>query len=106
MSQIPKGKVATYKQIAKIAGIKNARVVGFAMHANKDIIKVPCHRVVGSDGQLTGYARGGIRKKREILDRERVEFLGDGRINLDKCLFKPSKKQLLQLENMLSLLNT
>ena len=73
VSKIPKGKVLTYKEVAELAGVNpkasGARIVGFAMHANKDIIKVPCHRVVGSNGKLTGYARGGTTKKREILKR-------------------------------------
>jgi len=70
VAKIPKGKVLTYKKVAQIVGINpkasGPRVVGFAIHANKDIIKVPCHRVVGSNGKLTGYARGGIKEKRRI----------------------------------------
>ena len=88
VSQIPKGKVATYKKVAEIAGIKNPRVVGFAMHANKDIIKVPCHRVVGSNGKLTGYARGGIKEKRRILEKEGISFDLKGNIDLNKYLFQ------------------
>ena len=90
VSKIPKGKVLTYKKVAEIAGIPNARVVGFAMHANKDIIKVPCHRVVGSNGKLTGYARGGTTKKGEILRREGVKFLDSDTVDLQKSLYKPS----------------
>lgn len=89
VSKIPKGKVLTYKKVAEIAGAANARVVGFAMHANKDIVKVPCHRVVGSNGQLTGYARGGITKKREILEKEGIEFPANGKIDLEKYSFNP-----------------
>lgn len=102
-SLIPRGKVLTYKRVAELAGIDSPRVVGFAMHVNKDTGRIPCHRVVGIKGDLIGYARGGVKIKKEILDQEGIEFLGDGRINLDKCLFKPSEKQLLQLESMLSL---
>lgn len=91
VSKIPQGKVATYKQIAKLAGINlptgGARVVGIAMHANKDIIKVPCHRVVGSNGKLTGYARGGIKEKRRILEKEGISFDLKGNIDLKKYLF-------------------
>lgn len=91
-SKIPKGKVMTYQQIANIAGINppigGARIVGFAMHANKDIVKVPCHRVVGSNGKLTGYARGGIIKKREILEKEGVKFLDENTVDLKKSLYK------------------
>ena len=84
---IPKGKILTYKIVSNICGLNNPRIVGFAMHANKDIIKVPCHRVVGSNGKLTGYARGGITKKREILKREGVKFLDSDTVDLQKSLF-------------------
>lgn len=89
VSKIPKGKVATYKKIAEIAKVANARVVGFAMHTNKDIVKVPCHRVVGSNGKLTGYARGGIKQKRKILEKEGINFLANGTIDLQKYSFNP-----------------
>ena len=88
VSKIPKGKVLTYKKVAEISGVKNARVVGFAMHANKDFVKVPCHRVVGSNGKLTGYARGGITKKGEMLKREGVKFLDSNIVDLEKSLYK------------------
>jgi methylated-DNA-protein-cysteine methyltransferase related protein len=87
VSKIPKGKVMTYKQVANAANIKTPfgpRIVGFAMNANKDTIKVPCHRVVGSNGKLTGYARGGIEKKKEILEKEGIGFFKNGSINLIK----------------------
>lgn len=91
VSKIPKGKVLTYKKVAEIAGVKNARVVGFAMHANKEVIKVPCHRVVGSNGKLTGYARGGITKKGEILKKEGVKFLDNFTVDLEKSLYRSPK---------------
>jgi methylated-DNA-protein-cysteine methyltransferase related protein len=84
VSHIPKGKVMTYKKVAELAGIKNARVVGFAMHSNKDTKLVPCHRVVGSDGRLIGYARGGIIRKKEILQNEGVQFLDNQTVDLTK----------------------
>ena len=56
--QIPAGKVATYGQIARLAGMPRcARLVGYAMAGCRDA-SVPCHRVVGTDGSLTGYAGG------------------------------------------------
>lgn len=87
VAKIPKGKVLTYKKVAELTYVKNARVVGFAMHANKDIIRVPCHRVVGSSGKLTGYARGGTSKKREILKKEGVKFLDKNTVDLEKSSF-------------------
>jgi O-6-methylguanine DNA methyltransferase len=75
---IPKGKVATYGQIAKLAGNPQAaRAVGMCMKKNPNAPIVPCHRVVGSDGRLTGYSVGkGILTKQDILRKEGVRFLG------------------------------
>lgn len=87
--KIPKGKVLTYKKVAEIAGIKNPRVVGFALHINKNPEKIPCHRVVSVKGELTGYAFGGIKNKRKILEKEGVGFLPNGKVNLDRYLFNP-----------------
>jgi len=70
VSRIPKGSVLTYKEVARRAGSPDAaRAVGNIMHNNPDTKKVPCHRVVRSDGTPGGYARG-TRKKIEILRRE------------------------------------
>lgn len=76
--KIPKGKVATYGQLAKLAGSSGAaRAVGGAMRCNPDIPKTPCHRVVASDGSLTGYSAGqGISTKRKMLIDEGVSFRG------------------------------
>lgn len=94
---IPKGKVATYQQISTIAKV-NPRVVGFALHENENIKIVPCHRVVSKSGHLTGYARGGIKRKKEILEEEGVLFLDNGCVNLSKSLYKPSKALLLYFD--------
>lgn len=84
VSKISKGKVMTYKQVAKIAGVKNPRYVGFAIHRNTDIVKVPCHRVVKSDGRLaTGYAHGGMTKQKGKLIKEGIVFENE-RIDLEK----------------------
>jgi len=78
VAKIPKGKVMTYKQVAQLANVKNPRFVGFAIHRNKDIIKVPCHRVIRSDGTLAlGYIFGGIKKQREKLEEEGIMFNGN-----------------------------
>lgn len=82
VAQIPKGKVMTYAHVAKLAGVKNARVVGFAMRTNKDTQKIPCHRVVASDGTLRGYAYGGIEKKKQILVQEGIHFIGSYTVDL------------------------
>ncbi len=67
---IPKGKVMTYKEVAKKAGNENAsRAVGSIMRQNYDK-NIPCHRVIRSDGGMGGYNRGGIKKKLAILKKE------------------------------------
>ncbi len=74
-AKIPKGKVATYGQIARLAGSARAsRAVGQLMANNKDPRKIPCHRVVGATGALTGYAFDGISMKRKKLIAEGVTF--------------------------------
>ena len=68
--KIPKGKVMTYKQVAAKAGRPGAsRAVGSIMKTNYDP-KIPCHRVIRSDGKMGGYNRGGITKKLLILKKE------------------------------------
>lgn len=88
-SEIPKGKVATYGQIAKLAGNKNAaRAVGMFMKINPHAPRVPCHRVVASDGSLTGYSGGnGIPTKRKMLVAEGVVF-NKNKVNLKISLWQ------------------
>ena len=85
VSQIPKGKVATYGQVAKLAGSpRAARAVGMAMKVNPNTPIVPCHRVVAADGSLTGYSGvGGIAGKRKMLLQEGVVF-NRNKVNLVK----------------------
>jgi len=79
VSLIPKGKVATYGQVARLAGnAKAARAVGLLMKINPNAPIVPCHRVVAADGKLTGYSGvGGVEGKRKMLLKEGVTFRGD-----------------------------
>jgi O-6-methylguanine DNA methyltransferase len=70
VAKIPRGSTMTYQEVARRAGNPHAaRAVGNIMHNNPDTKKVPCHRVVRSDGTPGGYARG-TKKKIEILRRE------------------------------------
>ena len=77
--QIPYGQTATYgeiaRQLAKKQGLErmSAQAVGGAVGHNKISIIIPCHRVVGADGSLTGYA-GGIGKKEKLLELERADM--------------------------------
>jgi len=71
---IPIGSVLTYKQVAKLAGNeKAARAVGSIMSKNYNK-EIPCHRVIGSNGKLNGYNRGGPTKKLAILKSENKFF--------------------------------
>jgi len=87
--KIPKGKVSTYKEIAKKLKTKAYRAVGQALKQNKKPIVIPCHRVVNSDGSLGGYA--GVKnsiKKIKLLKKERVEIKNNKIINFKKHLFR------------------
>ena len=76
LKKIPKGKVKTYKQVAKGIGMpKAARAVANACGKNPYAPKIPCHRVIRSDGGLGGYSgRGGIRQKLKLLRSEKVKI--------------------------------
>ena len=89
VKKIPKGKVATYADVAEMAGDrKMARAVGNALHKNPDPSTIPCHRVVNSKGELAGeYAFGGAWKQAQILESEGVEVV-EGKVNLEKYRIK------------------
>lgn len=88
VAKIPKGKVATYSEVAKLCGSSHAfRAVGNALHQNPTPIVVPCHRVVKSSGIIGGYKLGRKRKK-ELLESEKIEFGDEFRVNLKKHLWK------------------
>jgi methylated-DNA-protein-cysteine methyltransferase related protein len=91
VKQIPAGKVATYKQIAELAGNSQAsRAVGMCMSNNRNPQEIPCHRVVASNGNLTGYAFGkGVSTKKEKLEKEGVSFIND-RVDLSISQWKPT----------------
>ena len=74
LKKIPKGKVKTYLEVAKAIGKPKAfRAVANAVGKNPFPIKIPCHRVIRSDGNLGGYSgKGGIKQKRKLLISENV----------------------------------
>lgn len=74
ISKIPKGKVRTYKELAKLIGKpKSSRAVANACGKNPYPIKIPCHRVIRSDGSLGGYSgKGGVKTKKNLLKKEGV----------------------------------
>ncbi|MEM0966543.1 MAG: methylated-DNA--[protein]-cysteine S-methyltransferase [Verrucomicrobiota bacterium] len=72
LAKIPDGETCTYGQIAEQVGSPKAvRAVGAAIGRNPISILIPCHRVIGSDGSLTGYA-GGLKRKKWLLEHEKV----------------------------------
>lgn len=71
LKQVPRGRVTTYAEIARALGTKAYRAVGQAMNKNQNAPVIPCHRVVGANGKLTGYALG-LDKKRKILANEGI----------------------------------
>lgn len=84
VKNIPKGKVATYGQIALCLGDRNfARVVGNILHNNPDPGHIPCHRVVNAQGKLAqAYAFGGIDAQKRLLVSEGVVFKNDQIVDL------------------------
>ena len=79
VKNIPRGKVATYGQIALFLGNRNfAQAVGNILHGNPDPEHIPCHRVVNAQGRLSrAYAFGGIETQRRLLKSEGVVFKND-----------------------------
>lgn len=85
VKKIPKGQVATYGQVAFMAGNeKMARAVGNALHKNPDPDAIPCFRVVNSKGELAGaFAFGGANAQAELLRKEGIEVV-DEKVDLNR----------------------
>lgn len=88
VAQIPKGNVATYGQLALLAGSPRAsRIVGAALY--RAPTGLPCHRVLYRDGSLCCQkAFGGPEIQRQLLEAEGVPFLPDGRVDVKACLWE------------------
>jgi methylated-DNA-protein-cysteine methyltransferase related protein len=91
VAKIPRGKVATYGQIAGLLGApRSARIVGWAMHGNPHGSKVPCHRVVQQGGSLSpNFCIDDPGRQRRLLAREGVTFLLDGRVDMARHQWSP-----------------
>lgn len=91
VKKIPKGRVATYGQIAAIAGNPRwSQVVGYALHTNPDPQNIPCYRVVNRSGQLSpAFAFGGENAQAELLRSDGIELSEDGTVDLKKYLWQP-----------------
>ena len=87
LRKVPKGKVTTYREIAKALNSKAYQAVGSAMHNNPYSPQVPCHRVVNTNGNLGGFA-GGQKAKIKMLKEEGVEVKDNKVVDFEKKLFK------------------
>ena len=85
VKRIPVGKVATYGQVAQMAGDKKmARAVGNALHKNPNPLEIPCYRVVNAKGELSGeFAFGGKGRQAKLLQADGIEVV-DGKVDLEK----------------------
>lgn len=85
VKQIPYGKVATYGQVAALAGNRRwSRVVGYALHVNPDPEHIPCYRVVNRHGEVSkAFAFGGENRQIALLENEGVKFI-DGKVDMKK----------------------
>jgi methylated-DNA-protein-cysteine methyltransferase-like protein len=93
VSRIPRGRVATYGQIARLAGIpRQARLVGYALHALPAGTRVPWQRVVNAQGGISTPG-GHDSAQRKLLEREGVRFDSRDRIDLDAFLWTPRQKR-------------
>lgn len=93
VKQIPRGCVATYGQVALLAGNPRwSRVVGYALHVNPDPGHIPCHRVVNRLGEPSkAFVFGGVNRQIELLESEGVHCEADGRIRLEQYLWHPQE---------------
>lgn len=99
VSFIPKGKIITYSQTDKILKINSPRLVGQILHQNKNSKKIPCHRVVFTNGSLSkNYAFGGFKKQKENLIKEGIKFENNQIKNLKNYLWQPNEVFLLYFQ--------
>ena len=86
LRRVPRGKVTTYKALARVLRSKAYRAVGTAMNKNPHSPRVPCHRVVKSNGEVGQFA-SGTKNKIQLLKKEGIE-IKKGKIDLKKYLYK------------------
>jgi len=92
VAQVPMGRVTTYGAVAKALGdVVASRFVGLAMSMNDDIVRVPCRRVVQTDGRIGGYTGGGPEKKTRLLRSEGIEVTGGRIADMERYFFDEFK---------------
>lgn len=88
LKQVPAGQVTTYSELARAIGRPRAmRAVGNALNKNPNAPKVPCQRVVKSDGYIGGFA-GGVKKKIELLRRGGIEVKNGKVVNFNEIFYQ------------------
>lgn len=93
VTKIPKNKVVTYGNVARAAGISNARIVGWALRGNRDP-NIPCHRVVKKDGFLANnYSIGGWQEQKQRLKAEGISFTKENQVDMEKHRWQTLKKR-------------
>jgi methylated-DNA-[protein]-cysteine S-methyltransferase len=93
LQKIPPGNVSTYGDLARALGNPSAsRLIGKILGENPNPIRVPCHRIVMSDGKLGGY-RDGANKKKELLEKEGLSFINGVVSNFKKIRVYPEQRQ-------------
>lgn len=92
--RIPRGKVATYGQVALLAGNPHwSQVVGYALHVNPDPLNIPCYRVVNRFGEVSrAFAFGGENEQIRLLREDGVEVTPDGRVDLARFIWRPNEE--------------
>lgn len=95
VKKVPRGKVATYGQIAALAGMpRNARQVGYALHALPEGSPLPWQRIVNAQGRISPRGMSGSDEwQRVLLEEEGIEFGLGGRINLKKYQWQPAERK-------------
>ncbi len=89
LEKVPKGKVTTYKEIARALGTKGYRAIGQILKRNKNPNKIPCYKVVRSDGNIGGYC-GSINKTDEKIKKLESDgiIVNNEKIDLDRYMYK------------------
>jgi methylated-DNA-protein-cysteine methyltransferase related protein len=97
LKRIPRGKVATYGQIAVLAGNPlGARQVAWTLHSCAEKYNLPWQRVIGSKGKISLPKRGGYELQKKLLVREGVKFGKGDLIDLDRYLWEPRKRKAIK----------
>lgn len=88
LKEVPKGKVVTYAELARAVNSKAYRAAGTAMRNNKDSIKIPCYKVVCSNGFVGNYSgSGGVKTKIRKLRNDGIE-IKNNKIDLNRYLHR------------------